>query len=135
MSGILNHQAATRVVFSDGREGVLLLTSLREYANLIQFSEGVFAKKGGPDYMLWCLREPIVLDPPTLLLGDLKTRGCSEQLYDADLSALADHKLHWPKPVMLYVGRWDGIIVRGVLEGVEFISDPLKIQGGLRIAS
>ncbi len=135
MSVILNHQAATRAVFRDGREGVLLLSSMRYYRGLIAEAEQSFARKSGPDFMMWLVNEPIILDPPRLLLQDLRARGSSDQIYEADLAYLADYELHWGKPVALYVGRWDGAVVRGSLDGVEFVSDSLSVSGQLQAAS
>lgn len=134
MSAILDrHQGAVRVELADGREGVLLLGSLKAYHERAHQAQQAF-RRSGADYLVWSLHEPLVLEPPPGLLHDLRRRGSSDQVYAADLACLQGARLHWPQPLLLYAGRWDGLVVRGVLEGVSFVSDPLSLPGALASA-
>ncbi|RIH82533.1 hypothetical protein [Calidithermus roseus] len=139
MSVILNrYQGAVRVQFFGGgegpREGVLLLGSLKAYHDYEGQAQQVF-RRTNADYLVWSLHEPLVLEPPPALLHDLRRRGASDQIYAADLAYLQGVRLHWAQPLLLYAGRWDGLVVRGVLEGVSFVSDPLSLPGVLASAA
>lgn len=127
MSVILQHQMASRILFEDGREGIVLLSSARKYHDLLQEAERLFARKHSPDYLIWRVFEPVVLDPPQALLEDLRTRGVADQIYEADRYYLSDHDLHWPTNVAIYVNPHEGAVVRGSLEGKQFWSDPLRV--------
>lgn len=126
----LYHQGAVRVKFADKhadkRSAILLLSSLADYYRLFTESQRVFARKYAPDYLLWHIHEPIVLDPPKALYADLSARGSSDLLYASDLQEMQEWPLCWPKPLLLYVGRWDGALIKGRLDGQEFVSDPLQ---------
>jgi hypothetical protein len=127
VSVILQHQMASRVMFEDGREGVILLSSARKYRELLQEAERLFARKHAPDYLIWRVFEPVVMDPPQALLEDLRSRGVAEQIYEADRYYLSDHDLHWPTDAAIYVNPYEGTVVRGSLEGKQFWSDPLRV--------
>ncbi|ADH65367.1 hypothetical protein Mesil_3575 (plasmid) [Allomeiothermus silvanus DSM 9946] len=127
MSVILQHQMASRIVFEDGWEGIVLLSSLRKYRDLMEEAERVFSRKHPPDYLIWRVFEPIVPDPPPALLEDLRTRGVADQIYEADRYYLSDYDLYWPANAAIYVNPYEGAIVRGTLEGRHFHSDPLRI--------